>query len=199
MMSIEPPAELEGYGQDPVAGRKARFAECLLRWAAIVSFIGMPVSGIIRSPAGFLACFAICITSAVLSARLFGRKSRRKCPRCRKPMEHIEIPWSIAEWERSGKKTSHPIKGGDNNIYCGGVMRPSGGKARGGSRLHMIYALKQRWYVCEKCRLCYLGIESRSVSVFSNISKERWKEAVEIVKSDSEPIEEGRVRIPPAN
>jgi hypothetical protein len=194
-MSIEPPTELEGYRQDPVAGRNARFAECLFRWTAIVSFIGMPVFGIVGSPVGFLACFAMCITSALLSARFFGRKGIRKCPRCWKPMEYIDSPWSVSEWERSGKKTLHPIKGGDNNMYCSGVMRPSGGKARGGSRLHMIYALRQRWYVCQQCRLCYLGIANRHVSVFSNVSKERWKEAVQVVTSESEPIKDGRVRV----
>ena len=89
----------------------------------------------------------------------------------------------------------HAVKGGDNNMYRFGVMRPSGGKARGGSRLYMIYALKQRWYVCENCRLCYLGIENRPVSVFSNISKERWKDALDVVKSSSDPIEDGRVKV----
>ena len=89
MMNIEPPAELQGYRQDVTAGTKARFVGRLLKWGAILSFVGMPVFGILGSPIGFLASFVACMAAALISARIFSKKRKRKCPRCRKPMEHL--------------------------------------------------------------------------------------------------------------
>ena len=196
-MNIGPPTELQGYRQDPIAGRKVRFVGRLLMWTVIISFVGMPVFGLLRSPVGFLVCFVACVAGSVTSARFFSRKRKRKCPRCRGPMEQVETPWSVSEWDRMAKKTLHAVRGADGNMYRTGHMRSGHGTGphATGRHLYMVYALRQTWYACDKCRLCYLGIENRAVSVFSNISKERWKEAVEIVKADPNPIEEGRVRI----
>jgi len=172
-MDIPVPREIDDYRQLRDVGRTLRRRLTVFRIAVLVSFISVvPVWVlVIRSgwPKGIgllpiAAIFASAIGLAVSSER------KHKCPKCKRKMRKLEEPWTADAWRAARRPELGMIFGRDGHVYSTATTR----RESSPRDAHVVYQHKQKWAVCDTCRLCYLANDSIVSKVFSAHSKDKW-------------------------
>jgi len=154
--------ELPGYRRDTAAEKKAGMGAhvgCFGGIAILVLgiILAKTVHGLF-AVGGFVAGIAIVITGSVIHAR----RKRVRCPRCRRDMDHAETDLDPHALSVPEKMQCYIGPEGETLIYLEDDESPS------------VTRRLQRWFICRRCRLYFLGVARADKTVASG-SAASWK------------------------
>jgi len=159
-----PPNEIEHYTHDRTAWLAFQLPKIGLALIALFSLAGMFVAISAKSGPIPLLCMICFLGSVALLCWLANKKRTFRCRRCVCTMEHLEVDWNVQAYKALGGKLSGCFfAGADGRLYSESRgMRGEGG----GAKTARVDLMKQRWYVCHRCKRQFLGEQFLSVCIF---------------------------------
>jgi hypothetical protein len=186
-MNINIPRELSDYTHNKQAGIRSRQLILILGWIVIIAFIGTPTFFIVGKPTIGVLCLVIAFLAAFTNIWLARKKRVRKCPRCYKPMDVLDVNWSSNDYIGVKRKFPGIILGADGLVYNAKARDGAGHNAP--QTVFVIEQLLQRWSICHKCKLCFCTVEIVPDEVYKTQKTANWEKTQDLIKSDPEAVE----------
>jgi len=193
-MRIDLPEELSAYTRETSAESKALAVSRLFGVLVLVGLIGTPVSFFLGRPDLGILCLALGFASAVGLIIKQNKRHSRKCPRCHKPMDVLDVGWSSETYTGAKRKYPGVIMGADGSVYYARSRRSTVGGS-GGSVVYTIEQFMQRWCACHNCKVCFLSdeIAREEDEMYKTQKSKKWRQAQELIQSDPDAVSEGKI------
>jgi hypothetical protein len=176
MKAVPVPEEIASYTHDKSAEVKYRLPQVVLGVLSLSGLVGAFVFR--RTEYGMLICGLLFVGALGLFGWLSSRKRNIACNHCSNPMEVFDVDWSAELFTQLGGRICGSFfTGADGRMYKQGRYRDQQNRSS-----NTIHVMKQRWYSCPSCQLCFLGEKLFPVTVFKASSG--MKQAINNLKED---------------